>query len=341
MRAFVKASAAPLDGCVQQVERPVLQPGQVRLQVAACGICGSDLHAFRSDPGFEWLAPPVILGHEFAGTVTEVGSGVGDVTEGDRMMAVSIQGCLDCATCRRGTSQLCPSRIIVGLGYDGGLADEVAVSARQLVRVPDAVPLDAAALAEPLSVAIRAVLHRSLVSPGDAVAVSGPGPIGLLSARLAQLSGGEVVVIGGSVDRNRRLPIAEQWGMATAVAGERGPADVLGREPDVWIEASGAPAALNDALRSVRRGGQVTVVALYAEPVSFVVTDAVRNELTMRFSYASAHAEYARALQLLASGEIEVEPLIDRFALADASEAFEAAYAGDVVKPLILPGPVP
>ncbi len=339
MRAFVKGSSEPLDGAVRQVDPPRPGPGEVRLQVAACGICGSDLHALRSDPGFEWLAPPVTMGHEFAGTVVEVGDGVVDVEVGARVAAMSIQGCLDCAVCRRGTTQLCPSRVVVGLSYDGGLADEVVLPARHLVAVPETVTLEHAAVAEPLSVAVRAVLHEPLVGPGDAVVVSGPGPIGLLSARLAQLGGGEVCVTGSPADVDRRLAIASRWGMHTAVVGEREPAEVLGREPDVWVEASGAAPALRGAISAVRRGGAIVVVALYADTFPFFATEAVRKELTLRFSYASAHPEYVQALALLADGSVDAAPLIDRFDLSDARDAFDAAYAGSAVKPLIVPSP--
>lgn len=337
MQSFVKTSIEPLRGAVIERDRPVVGAGQVRIQVAACGICGSDLHALRTDPGFEWVEPPVTLGHEFAGTVIEVAPDVTSVAVGDRVVSMSIQGCLDCDICRRGTTQLCPSRVVIGLSYDGGLADEVVAPARHLVAVPDGVSLEHAAVAEPLSVAVRAVLHRPLVTPGDAVVVSGPGPIGLLCARLAQLAGGDVCVVGSGADTARRLPIASEWGMRTAVVGEQDPIEVLGRAPDVWIEASGAAAALRSAVGSVRRGGTITVVALYADEFPFFATTAVRNELTMRFSYASAHPEYVLALDLLDSGAVDVERLIDRFALADARGAFDAAYAGEVVKPLIIP----
>jgi L-iditol 2-dehydrogenase len=339
VQAFVKTSSEPLAGEVRRVTPPRLEPGHARVQVSACGICGSDLHALRGDPGFEWVAPPVTMGHEFAGTITEVARDVRSVAVGDRVASMSIQGCLDCDVCRRGTTQLCPDRLIIGLSYDGGLADEVAVPARHLVSVPDEVSLEHAAVAEPLSVAARAVLHQPLVAPGDAVVVSGPGPIGLLCARLAQLSGGDVCVVGSSSDTSRRLPIAESWGMRIAVVGEAGPAEVLGRPPEVWIEASGSGTALQSALGTVRRGGTISVVALYADAFPFFATDAVRNELTIRCSYASAHPQYVQALDLLAHGSVDAEPLLDRFDLAAAPEAFEAAYAGEVVKPLILPTP--
>lgn len=305
MQAFVKRSHEPWDGAIQAVATPTLGPGDVRVAVAACGICGSDLHALRSDPGFEWTAPPVVMGYELAGTVTEVAAGVERFTVGAPVVAMSMQACLRCAVCRAGTTQRCADRVIVGLSYDGGLADEVVVPAAHLIPVPEALDLQHAATIEPLSVAVRAVLSEALVAPRDRVVVSGPDPIGLLCARLAQHAGVVVCVLGAAADRSRRLPVADGWGMRTAVVGGPAPEAVLGGEPDVWIEASGAIPAVEAALGTVRRGGTVRLVALYVDSVIVSPTQAVRRELTISCSSASA--------------------------------AFDAALAGTAIKPLLVP----
>ena len=326
-----------MEGEVLRVSRPSAGPGEVLVDVASAGICGSDLHALRGDPGFEWLEPPVVMGHEFGGRVAELGEGVTGLSVGDAVVAMSIQGCLTCEICRMGTTQLCADRRIVGLSYNGGLAESCVVPAGHLVRVPDEVPIVQAAIAEPLSVAVRAVLRRDLVRPGERVVVSGPGPIGLLSARLAQLAGGRVCLVGGPSDRARRLPIAEAWDIETTTVDGPSPETVLGGAPDAWIEASGAAPALGAAIDQVRRGGVVSVVALYADALSFFATSAVRRELTISCSYASAHGDYVRALELLASGAVDPTQMIDQFPLQQARRAFDAAYAGTVVKPLIVP----
>jgi 2-desacetyl-2-hydroxyethyl bacteriochlorophyllide A dehydrogenase len=342
MLAFVKESAEPLVGAVREVDDPSPQAHEVLVEVAACGICGSDLHALRSDPGFEWLEPPVIMGHEFSGTIVDVGANVTDLAPGTRVIGVSIQGCLQCQDCGSGRTQLCAYRRIIGLSYDGGLAERVVVPAEHLIPVPEALPLHEAAVAEPLSVAVRAVLGAGLVRPGDRVVVSGPGPIGLMCARLAQLSGGAVCVVGTDADVPRRLPIAERWGMSVAVVDRDGgvarhvDAELSSARPDVWIEASGAGGALVEGLRLLRRGGVMSIVSLFADRVTFSPTDAVRAELTIRCSYASARGDYWRALHLLATGAFDPQPMLDRFPLDSARDAFEAAYAGEVVKPLII-----
>ncbi len=343
MDAFVKHASEPGQAGVRAEPDPKPGPGEVLLRVAACGICGSDLHAFNSDPGFEWVEPPRIMGHEFSGTVEQVGDGVTGIKTGEVVVAVSIQGCLECPVCRSGDVHLCPHRRIIGLSYNGGLAEWVVVPASYLVKVPAGLDARDAALAEPLSVAVHAVQRRSTIHPGDNVVVSGPGPIGLLCGQLARLAGADVLMLGTAADSARRLPLAGELGMRTADAADiEGPDDLRaefgGRTADVWIEASGAGPALLGALRCVRRGGIVTVVSLFAGPVTFVPTDAVRAELTVNFSYASSFPDYERALELLAAGDVSLDGVIDRFPLADAGAAFAAAREGRAVKPLIVPG---
>lgn len=341
MRAYVRRSDTPGDARVDDVDDPVPGHDEVVLRVSACGICGSDLHALRADPGFEFVAQPVVLGHEFSGVVGAVGAGVMSVRVGDRVVAISIQGCGRCTTCRSGATQLCADRRVIGLHHDGGLAQHVTVGERYLVPVPDALDLELAALTEPLSVAVHAVLGRTRIVPGDRVVVSGPGTIGLLCARLAVLSGAHVVVLGTSADEGRRLPIATDFGAhAVTVDGDAKAAAHAafgGRTADIWVEASGAGPALAAAVSGgVRRGGHVTVVALYADAVPIVPTDAVRDELSIAFSYASSLPDYVRALDLLTSGAVDGAALVDEFPLAEAQRAVDAAYAAETVKPLIV-----
>ncbi|MEJ7815938.1 MAG: alcohol dehydrogenase catalytic domain-containing protein [Rubrobacter sp.] len=263
MKAFAKLGREPGEAGIREIDRP--EPGleEVLIRVAACGVCGSDLHAYRSDPGYEFVEPPTVLGHEFAGTVEEVGDGVEGVGPGDRVVAIAIQGCGRCETCRLGSTHLCPRRRVVGLNHDGGMSEHVVVAERHLIRVPDGLDLEIAALAEPLSVAVHAVLARARIQPGHTVVVTGPGPIGLLCGMMAGLSGGEVLVAGTGTDAAVRLPAAERLGLRTANL-EHGPLDEhllknFGESaPDSWVEASGAVEALEGALGAVRRGGTIT-----------------------------------------------------------------------------------
>ncbi len=345
MQAFVRQSDRAGDTHVREVDPPTPGPGEVLVRVAACGLCGSDIHAVHADPGFEFVKVPVVLGHELSGSVEQVGPGVDDLPPGTGVVVVSIQGCGSCPTCLAGDTQLCTDRHIHGLHHDGGLAELTVVARRHLVRVPAGLDLRTAALAEPLSVAVHATLDRAAIRPGTRVVVTGPGPIGLFCARLALLSGGDVLLLGTSADAEQRLPLGARFGVRTDVlAPDRTAGDAISavwgpRAPDAWIEASGSVAALSAAVEQVRPGGEITVVALFARPLSLVVTDAVRRELSIRFSYASRYPEYLVALDLLASGAVDGAAVVTTFPLARAAEALAAAEQQRVVKPLVLPGP--
>lgn len=342
MRAFVKYGRGPGEAELRDVTVPDPGPGRALVRVAGCGVCGSDLHAVRAAPGYEWTVTPVILGHEFAGTVVSVGDGVSTVAEGDLVVAVSVQGCGECRVCLRAGEQLCPDRRVIGVQYDGGLAEYAIVPARHLVPVPPGVDAVTAALTEPLSVAIHAVLDRAHIGPGDRVVVSGPGAVGLLCSAVALRSGASVLALGIDADLARRLPAAAELGAETAAVDGTDTSDLVeGFSPggvDAWIEASGAVPALADALEGVRRGGTVTVVGVFADRFTFFPTDAVRGELDMAFSYASARPHYQRALELLADGAFDTDAIVDRYPLAATADALEAAASGDAVKPLIVPG---
>jgi L-iditol 2-dehydrogenase len=342
MKAFVKTGYQPGDAGVRDVSVVRPGPSEVLLGVASCGVCGSDVHAFRSDPGFEWVTTPVTLGHEFSGIVEEVGPGVTRVSPGDRVVAVAVQGCGRCETCLSDATHLCPDRVAIGLSRDGGMAEYAVMSEQHLVPVPEGLDLAVAALGEPLSVAVHAVDVRAEIEPGQRVVVSGPGPIGVLCGMLVRHRQSEVLLTGVEQDSASRLPAAERVGLRTANLSEK-PLEEHLRDsfgdyaPDVWIESSGSVRALGSALESVRPGGTVGVVGLYAEEMRFSPTDAVRREISLLFSYSCNYADYQTALDLLGTGAIDPDPLLSKYPLGSAPEAFEAVGQGRTVKAMLLP----
>lgn len=342
MKAFVKTG--PRSGEVEVKEVSVGKPGphEVLLRVASCGVCGSDVHAFRADPGFEWVQPPVTLGHEFSGTVEEVGSEVRGVSPGDRVVPIAIQGCGRCSFCRAGSTQLCPWLEAVGLSFDGGMAEYAVMSEQHLVPVPEGLDLTVAAVTEPLSVALHAIDVRANVGSDQRVVVSGPGPIGVFCGMMAQLRGAEVLLTGIGQDSESRLPAAERAGLRTANLSDKPLEEHLQdnfgeNAPDTWIESSGSVKALGSALESVRAGGTVVVVGLYAEEMTFSPTASVRRELSLLFSYSCNYADYEEALGLLGSGALDPSPLLSEYSLEEAPDAFEAVSGGQVVKAILVP----
>jgi L-iditol 2-dehydrogenase len=340
MKAFVKTGRQAGEAGLKDGPAPAPGPGEILLRVAGCGVCGSDLHAVGADAGFEWIEPPVILGHEFSGTVEKVGDGVTRVGTGDRVVTIAVQGCGRCENCRTGSTQLCPNREAVGLSRDGGMAEYALVSARHVVPVPEELDLTRAALAEPLAVAARAVYVRAGVERGQRVVVSGPGPIGAFCAMLARDVGAEVLVTGLEGDARWRLPAVERVGLRTANLSDAPLQDHLPhafgeRSPDLWIESSGSVGALSSALEVVRPGGTVVVVGIYADEMTFSPTSAVRRELDVAFSYSCNRADYETALALL--DNLDLGPLMREYALEDAPDAFAAVGEGRVVKAVLVP----
>jgi L-iditol 2-dehydrogenase len=332
MRALVKTGLAPEDTVVRYVDVPRIGTADVLLKVSAVGLCGSDIHAWRSDIGYEWVRPPVVLGHEISGVVTEVGSDVHGWSVGDRAVVVSIQGCLDCEQCGAGQTQRCSRRVVIGLSYDGAMAEYVRVSASYLVPVPQSMSPIVAAAVEPLSVAAHATMTVGGVAAGDRVVVSGAGFVGIGCALLAKDAGADVTLIGAARDAVSRLPAAAALGLSVSTFDER-----HWGSPDVWIEASGAPAALAAAVADTRVGGRVSAVGLYADAPVADLNLLVRREIGLRGSYASAAVEYLRVIDLLSAGRLCIDPLLQTFDLETGTEAFQAAAESRAIKPIIVP----
>ncbi len=338
MKAFVKYGAGPYESAIQKVRKPKPHTGEVLIRVAGCGICGSDLHAYQADAGYEWVRPPVILGHEFTGVIESAGPGVERFRPGDRVAVIGIQGCLECSSCRDGRTNLCTTRKVIGLDLNGGMADYAVVNEAFLVRIPGALDIVLAAMTEPLSVAVHA-MEKAGIRPGDRVAVTGAGPIGIMCAMLARMAGAGVVLAGTDADEHARFPVARELGLATINVESERLATVFSKVPrDIWVEASGSMEALKASIEMMPRGGRIVVVAMYSGDMSWLPTVSVRAEHTYHFSYASSFRDYRYALDLLASGRMRLEPLAARFPLDSAAEAFEAAGKGLVVKPVLVPG---
>jgi L-iditol 2-dehydrogenase len=232
--------------------------------------------------------------------------------------------------------------VAVGLARDGGMAEYAVMPEQHLVPVPEELDLGVAALGEPLAVAVHAVNVRAQVQAGQRVVVSGPGPIGILCAMLAKLNGAKVLLTGVGQDSEARLPAAEHVGLKIANLSEKPLEEHLrdsfgDHTPDLWVESSGSVKALSSALESVRPGGTVTVVGLYADEMQFSPTSAVRRELSLLFSYSCNYADYQTSLDLLGRGDIDPGPLLSKYPLEEAPEAFEAVGQGQTVKAILVP----
>jgi L-iditol 2-dehydrogenase len=324
---------------VQERDRPEPGEGEALVAVHSAGLCGSDAHAFLYHGDYEWTTLPRVVGHEYSGRVAEVGRGVDRVAVGDAVVEEPVHECGHCVQCRRGQPNVCQNVRIAGMHGDGGWADYTVVPAEHLHPVPDGVPLREAAVAEPASVAARAVFEQSRLAPGDSVLVEGPGPIGALSAVLADAMGARVLVSGLEQDRAYRLPLVERRGIDTVTVDDGALATAAEARTesgfDVVVDATGHNTGPGTALEHVRRGGQVVIVGIPGQSSDLSLAPAVRGEVDVETSYGSLWADFERALQLMAAGDVDVGALQDDSFSVDRPEAaFRAFLASETLKPV-------
>lgn len=331
---------------VTDVEDPSVGPQDLLIQVRACGICGSDIHGYDGSSGRR--IPPLVMGHEAAGVVTQVGAEVTGFQVGDHVTFDSTVSCGECFHCRRGEINLCDNRMVLGVSCGeyrrhGAFAELVSVPQHICYKLPEEMPFEHAALIEAVSVAVHAA-NRTPVSLGDTAVVVGSGMIGLLTIQAIRLAGC-ARVIAVDLDQNR-LDAALSLGADVALKADE--VDVAeevkkltgGRGADVALEVVGATATIDTAIECLRKGGSLTIVGNLAPRVEMPLQKIVTRELTLYGSCASC-GEYPACIELMRTGAIQVAPLITATAsLEEGPEWFSRLYAGEkgAMKVIIQPG---
>jgi L-iditol 2-dehydrogenase len=297
----------------------------VVLEVVAAGICGTDLHIFDGD--YETVTP-VTIGHEVSGVVVELGQGVEETWLGARVASETyFSTCGRCAHCRTGRVNLCVERRSIGTHVDGAFAPRLLVPSASLHRLPDWLDGGAAALCEPLACVCHSVLEpEPTVRAGEDVLVTGPGPVGLLAAQVARAAGGRTHVRGTPRD-DRRLAAARGLGFETSTTEESPVAT------DVVIECSGSESGIASGLAAARRGGRYVQIGLAGKPVALSFDLVCFHELTITSGFASTPTSWAKALDLVAKRQVELDPLLTEVVPLDEWErAFAATRAADGIK---------
>lgn len=314
---------------------PIPSPSQVLVRIRAVGICGSDMHYYREGRiGPHAPAGPFVLGHEASGVVIELGTSVTRLTRGQRVSVEPGRSCGSCENCRNGSYNLCPRmQFLAHPPTDGALLEFLAVEETLAHPVPDALSDEAAALVEPLSVALWAA-RLAEVTAGDHVLVTGAGPIGLLAIQAARAFGASHVSVT-DIDQSR-LRVAESFG-ATAIDVSTNPPDGLTPPANVLIECSGVQDVLANSLLSLGARARVALVGLNPEGVATVPTAVVQEkELLIRGVYRYAHI-FPLAIRLIASGLIDPTRIVtDRFSLDHTDEALAASRQSGTIKPLVV-----
>ena len=341
--AVVQYALSPLSVELRDIAVPEIGEDDVLLRVGAVSVCGSDVHQAYNTHSWP-VNVPVVLGHEFAGTVAKTGRRVRGFREGDRVVSeTAAEVCGDCLLCRTGRYNLCPTRKGFGYGIDGAMASYVKVPARCLHRIPETLPFELACLTEPHSVAYNAMCVNSTIRPGDAVVVLGPGPIGLLCARMAALAGADPLIVVGLSNDAARLETATRLGATRVVNADREHVEEIVRAmspvgADLVCDASGASRPLDLALALARPDGQVTKVGWSPDLVPVNVNPLVQKNLRLQGSFSHTFPTWERVIHLLDRRLTRPEEIVGlTSALEGWREAFDAMHDGRVIKSVLIP----
>ena len=329
----------------QDVPEPTIEPDEVMIQVKTCGICGSDVHGMDGSTGRR--IPPLIMGHEAAGIITDVGSNVEDFQPGQRVTFDSTVYCGSCFYCRRGEINLCDQRRVLGVSCDeyrqnGALAEYVAVPQQILHHLPQGVSFEHAAMVEPCSIALHAV-DRMQISLNDTAVVVGAGMIGLLAIQALRLAGcGKIIALDIETEK---FDLALQFGADFTLDSSQ--PEVVSeikkltddRGADIVIEAVGITQTVKMALDSVRKGGSVTVIGNLSPQVELPLQRLVAHEIALYGSCAS-QGDYPTCLDMIAREAIIVQPLISAIApLGEGANWFQRLYQKEkgLLKVILVP----
>ncbi len=342
MKALVKYAPGEGNLDILDVPEPACGEHQVKVEVAFCGVCGTDLHVmhdtFRN-------YPPVILGHEIAGTVVETGGGVSGVTPGTRVTVLGATAvtCGQCRYCRAGQFILCSSRRGMGHGVNGGFTRFIVARPDQLYRIPEGFSLDEAAMSEPFAAAVQAVTEVTRIRIGDVALVSGPGPIGLLCLKLLAAEGVKTIVAGAAGD-GARLDAARSIGAAVVVnTAEQDLAEVVRAETggagvDAALECAGHPASVRGCLEALRPLGRYTQVAICGREVQMPLDHVIFKQLTITGSMCYTAQTWDSMMKIYAQGRVRLHDLISRrLPITEWRTAFDLCAEKGALKVLLHP----
>ena len=328
---------------------PAIGDDEVLVRVRACGICGSDVHGYDGSSGRR--IPPLVMGHEAAGTVERAGAAVSGFSEGDRVTWDSTVSCGGCEYCQRGDMNLCDRRTVLGVSCrdyrrDGAFAEYVAIPSRILYPLPDTLPFEHAALIEALSVVVHAARRGGVILTGhvpDPIVVVGCGTIGLLMIQTLRAFDAKTI-IASEINPERRA-LARRLGADVVLdpAAVDVPAEIRrltgGAGADHAFEAVGLNDTVRTCIDSVRKGGTVTLIGNVTPRVELPLQDVVARELTLYGTCASS-GEYPECINLLQTGAVDVRPLISVTAPLEEGPAwFDRLHRGDgaVLKVILRP----
>jgi 6-hydroxycyclohex-1-ene-1-carbonyl-CoA dehydrogenase len=342
MRAAVfHGSGRPLT--VEEVPTPEIGPDDALVRVAACGVCHTDLHYIdHGTPTFK--EPPLILGHEVAGTVEAVGDAVKDLAPGARVLLPAVLPCGTCRMCRMGRENICEHGLMLGNHMDGGYAEFIRVPARDAFILPEEIPLvEGSIIADAITTPYHAVVNRGAVRPGDVVVVVGCGGIGLNVVQMAAAVGARVVAVDLNPSKltwAREIGASETLDSGSTERPERALRKLTGGGADVAFEAVGHDATQELALASLRTGGRLVLVGYSPESMALNAGRVMFRELEIVGSLGCRPVDYPRVIEMARQGRLKVAELVtQRFPLEEIDKAFDTLRSGEAIRAVVTPGP--
>lgn len=332
----------------KDVEEPKINEDEVLIEVKFAGVCGTDLEIYEWHPELMDTFPvpinlPFILGHEFSGEVNQMGSKVKGHRIGDRVVANPILSCGSCFFCRKGEASICDYRPTLGVGINGAFAKYVAVPATNLFNLPENVSFEEGAITELLSVAVHAA-ERVGVGCGDTVAITGPGPLGLMMLMVAKAAGASRVFVTGIETDEQRLKTAIELGADSVINVKmENPTECVkklteGLGADIVFETAGHPSAVTQAIALARKGGRVGILGLSPRLSPIQTSHIVLWEKELIGIRAYYPQTWKRSIALLSAGKVRLDPLItNKLPLADVESGFRLMGERESIKVLLKP----
>ncbi|MCL4512923.1 MAG: zinc-binding dehydrogenase [Candidatus Eremiobacteraeota bacterium] len=326
---------------IEEVPVPDTAQDEILVQVAACGVCHTDLHYLdHGVPTFK--TPPLILGHEASGIVSKCGSSVKEFKPGDRVLLPAVYACGRCFYCRKGRENICQSMIMLGNNVDGAYSEYVKIPSKDAFHLPEEIPLiEGAIIADAISTPFHAVKNRAKVQPGDTVAVFGCGGVGINVIQMAAAAGGTVI----AVDRlPHKLELAKGFGAQYVIhSGEKDARKEIKKitngGADTAIEAIGNPEVMTLAFESLRPGGRLCIIGYSDQNVLFSAAKIMYREMEIVGSLGCPPIEYPRVIEMVRSGKIKAAPLVThRFPLSQIDKAFDLLRKGEGIRSVVIPG---
>jgi 6-hydroxycyclohex-1-ene-1-carbonyl-CoA dehydrogenase len=324
---------------IESVPEPELNRDEVLVKVAACGLCHTDLHYIDHDvPTVK--KPPLILGHEAAGTIALVGLEVDNVREGDRVLLPTLLTCGRCAACCSGRENICYHIRMFGNDVDGAYAEYIKAPGKSVFILPAEIPLiEGSIVADALTTPYHAVKNRAEVRPGDNVVVYGCGGVGLNVIQFANLAGGNVIAVDIS---DEKLAWARQLGARVTLNPRqegvvRAVRKLTGGGADIAIEAIGNPATMREAFSTLHPGGRLVVVGYSDQEVALNAGRIMYREMEIRGSLGCRPVDYPRVIELVRAGRVQLEPLVTaRFPLAEINAGLDTLRQGKGIRSVVV-----